>query len=354
MDAVERTVWLCNQESVTEEEAALAGLMEAAYRDAGEEVTRVGDSVVVGTPDERPVVLLVGHIDTVPPTPEDREARIEPRGDAQVIVGRGSSDMKAGVAVAESVFVDEDLRSSSPYGLVLVLYAREEGPAARNELADVIASVEWLRDAALAIVLEPTDGEVQLGCTGGIQAELTVVGRQAHSARPWTGESALVKAIPLLEDLAAWEPRDVDVDGITYRDVLSATQAWTENPKNVVPGRFWVNVNLRFAPSRDLDAAEQELRAWVGDRAEIDVVDRAPPAPPFLGQQIVERFVEAVEAPVTGKQGWTDVARFAVEGVPALNYGPGLTAQAHQAGEYVPVANIKETEARLRDFLTRG
>jgi succinyl-diaminopimelate desuccinylase len=350
-DAVERLVELCAQLSVTGEEAALADTLEARYREAGEKTARVGDSLVVGEPDGRPLVLLAGHLDTVPPTDEDREPRVEDRPDGAVVVGRGTSDMKSGVAVAESVFSDRSLRADSPYALALVLYAREEGPAEENELADVLDRVGWLADAALAVVLEPTDLEVQLGCTGSIQAELLVIGRQAHSARPWVGDSALTKVAPLLEDLAAREPVEVEVDGITYRDVLSATQVWTDNPKNVVPGRVWVNVNLRFAPSRGLGEAEDELRAWVAGRAETTVVDRAPPAPPFLGHAVVERFVDVVGAPVTGKQGWTDVARLAAAGIPALNYGPGLTAQAHQAGEHVPVTNVREAERRLRTFL---
>ncbi len=352
MDVVDRLVELCTHLSVTDSEAALATELETRYRAAGEDVTRVGDSVVVGGPGERPLVLLVGHIDVVPPTEEDREPRLEEREGREVVVGRGTSDMKAGIAVAEAVFGDADLRAGSPYELALVLYAREEGPAEDNELADVLDEVDWLTDAALAVVLEPTDLEVQLGCTGSLQAELTFIGRQAHSARPWTGRSALDAAIPVLTELAEREPTTVEVDGVTYRDVLSATQAWTDNPKNVAPGRFWVNVNLRFAPSRDLHEAEEELRAWVDGRAEVEIVDRAPPAPPFRGDPMVEDFVTTVDAPVGGKQGWTDVARFATLGVPSLNYGPGLTSQAHQAGEHVPVANVETALDAVRRFLS--
>jgi succinyl-diaminopimelate desuccinylase len=350
-DPVERTIELCQQLSVTGSEGDLATSLEQRYRDAGEEVARVGDSVIMGEPDDRPLVLLVGHIDVVPPTDADRRPRRAELDGTEVIVGRGTSDMKSGVAVAEALFADDALREGSPYGLALVLYAREEGPADDNELADVLDEVDWLSAAALAVVLEPTDLRVELGCTGSLQAELTFRGRQAHSARPWTGENALTKAVPALVELDARDPVEVAVDGVTYRDVLTPTQAWTDNPKNVAPGRFVLNVNLRFAPSRGLAGAEEELRAWVGDRADIDIVDRAPPAPPFRGEPLVDRLVEIVGAEVGGKQGWTDVARFAQIGVPALNYGPGLSSQAHQEGEFVPVANIDTAVERLRRFL---
>lgn len=349
MDVVQRTIELCATASVTGAESGLADELERHY--GAEPVTRVGDSLVIGEPDERPLVLLVGHTDTVPPTDEDRDARREQRDGEAAVVGRGTSDMKGGVAVAETAFADGELRADSPYATALVLYAREEGPADDNELGDVLDEVGWLSDAALAIVLEPTDLEVQVGCLGSLQAELTVVGRQVHSARPWLGENALTKAVPLLTELHDRGPVDVEVDGIAYRDVLSATQAWTDNPKNVIPGRLTLNVNLRFAPSRGLDAAEQELREWVGDRAHVEIVDRAPPAPPFLDDELVRRFVEDVDVPVTGKQAWTDVARFAAKGIPALNFGPGLTGQAHQAGEYVPESNLRAAQRSLRSFL---
>lgn len=344
----ERLVELCDVASVTGEERALADAL--AERHAGRAVTRVGDSLVVGEPDGRPLVLLVGHLDTVPPTVVDRRARIEPGDDDPVVVGRGASDMKGGVAVAEACLAD--VGGSSAYGLVLVLYAREEGPAEENELATVLDEVPWLREAGLAVVLEPTDLEVQLGCLGGLHTRLTFHGRAAHSARPWLGENALTKAGALLAELHARAPVERTVDGLVFREVRTATTAWTDNARNVVPETFTLNVNERFAPDRTLDEAEAELVAWVGDRASVEVVDRAPPAPPSRDAPLVAAFVDAVGAPVTAKQAWTDVARFAAVGVPALNFGPGLTAQAHRSGEYVPVANLATAAARLTAFLS--
>lgn len=351
-DLVARLLEQCAQVCVTGEEAPLADAVGARYRDRGETVARVGDSLVVGAPTgERPLVLLVGHLDVVPPTSDDLDPRVEERATGTVVVGRGSSDMKAGNVVAMACFDDAEVRERSPYDLALVLYAAEEGPAEENQLADVLEDVTWLRDAALAIIGEPTDGEVQVGCLGGLHALVTFTGHQAHSARPWHGENALTKAGAFLAELHGLAPVEVAVDGVVYRDVWSATQAWTDNARNVVPGAFTINLNLRFAPSRSLDDAEAELRAFVDDRAAVEIVDRAPPAPPSLGAPVLARFVELVDAPLAGKQAWTDVARFAELGIPAVNYGPGLTAQAHQRGEYVEVDALVAAHARLRRFL---
>lgn len=350
MDVVERLLWLCGYSSVTGAEGPLAEALAEHYAD--QPTTRVGDSLVVGQPDGRPLVALVGHLDTVPPTAADERARVEERPDGPVVVGRGTSDMKGGVAVAEAVFADRVLRERSAYGLALVLYAREEGPADDNELSAVLAEVGWLADTELAVILEPTDLEVQVGCLGGLHARLAFTGRDAHSARPWQGDNALTAAGELLTELDTRRPHPVTIDGVTFFEVVVATQAWTDNPRNVVPGRFTINVNYRFAPTKSLEQAEDELCRWVDGRAQVTVVDRAPPASPPFDVREVARFLDRTGAPVAGKQAWTDVARLTAAGVPAVNYGPGLADQAHQAGEHVPVTNLHRAAKALRSFLS--
>jgi succinyl-diaminopimelate desuccinylase len=331
---------------LTGEEGPIADWLVRRYRD--EPVRRVGNSLVVGAEgDPRPTVLLVGHIDVVPPTDADRT----PRRQGERIVGRGASDMKSGLAVAMDCFEDRALRAGA-YHLVLVAYAAEEGTHAGNELAAVLRQVPELADAVLAVVLEPTDLTVQLGCLGVLNAEVTVAGRAAHAARPWQGDNALTKAAGLLTELAGLPPEDRTLDGLVYREVITPTQAWTSNARNVVPDRFSINLNYRFAPDRSLDQAEQRLRSLLGDRpASVEIVDRAPAGRPHRHAPAVGAFVEAVGAPVEPKQAWTDVARFSELGVPALNYGPGATAQAHQAGEFVPEANLAAARERLTRFL---
>ena len=342
---------LCGMVCVTGEEGPIADWMADRYGSRGDVVVRIGNSVVAGVPeddgDDRPLVLLVGHLDVVPPTPED----VTPRIEGDMIVGRGTSDMKAGLAIAMDAFEDERLRKKGPYRMALVAYAGEEGPEEGNELTDVLEAMPGLADAALAIVLEPTDMEVQLGCMGGLHAEVTFAGQAAHSARPWQGDNALTKAG---EWLAGWRgatPVDIDVDGLTYREVANPTRAWTDNARNVIPGAFTVNVNYRFAPDKDLAAAEAALRERIGDVGEVVIIDRAPACPPNRHAPAVQAFVDAVDGAVTPKQAWTDVARFAQIGVPALNYSPGLGAQAHQQGEHVPIANLAPARQALGRFL---
>lgn len=336
--------------SVTGEEEALADWVCERYERRGEQIRRVGDSVIVGDEDfERPNVLLVGHLDTVPPTEYDDGV---PERTSASVVGRGASDMKSGLAVAMSCFEDPALRAG-PNNVLLVCYAGEEGPHEGNQLRDLLDTHPDLSDADLAVVLEPTDLAVQLGCLGGLHAELLFRGRAAHSARPWQGENALTKAGSVLATLHEQGPNDVDVDGLTYREVMTATWGTTgDGARNVVPDEFVVNLNYRYAPHRRLTEAEEAVWSLVGGLAEVVVVDRSPPAPPGRENRHVAAFVEAIGGTVEAKQAWTDVARFAEVGVPALNYGPGLTAQAHQDGEHVPIANLVAARAGLGRFLS--
>ena len=339
---------------VTGDEDRIATWLAERYAARGEAVARTGHSLLVGeVAGDRPVVLLVAHTDVVPPTAGDLPGRV----DGDRVVGRGTSDMKAGLAVAMDLFEDPALRDG-PVQLRLVAYAGEEGPAAGNELGPLLDAHPELRDAVLAIVLEPTDLQVQLGCMGGLHAHVVVHGRAAHSARPWHGVNALTAAAPLLAALGRAVPIDRSVDGLAFRDVLTATRAWTDNAHNVVPDRFTVNVNFRFAPDRGIDEAERELRDRIaelaGDDVTVEVVDRALPAPPHRDHPLVRRLVAAAGGEVAAKQAWTDVARLAALGVPALNYGPGLTRQAHQAGEFVPIGNLERARAVLADFLATG
>ncbi|MEX2486846.1 MAG: succinyl-diaminopimelate desuccinylase [Nitriliruptoraceae bacterium] len=358
-----RLVEQCGFVCTTGDEAPIADAVTARYDERGDRVERVGNSVVVGArTSDRPLIVLVGHLDVVPPTDADRDPRVTVRDGADVVVGRGTSDMKSGNVVAMTLFEDDDLRARAAYDLALVFYAGEEGPAENNELADVLAQVSWLTEASLAVVLEPTDGQVQLGCLGGLHALVTFPGRAAHSARPWHGRNALTAAGAFLANLNDDHVVDVDVDGIAYRDVWSATQAWTTGlgpaprsaappPRNILPDTFTINLNFRFAPSRDLHAAEAELRERCGDDVAVEIVDRSPPAPPRLDAPAVRDFVAAVDVPVAGKQAWTDVARFAERGIPALNFGPGRTDQAHQRGEFVEVDALVTAHTRLTRFL---
>lgn len=347
-DVVELTRWLCSVPSPIGEEARLCDDVLARSRSwslAGEPF-RLTNSIAVplsrGT--GGPHIVLAGHLDTVR-TQHDGPTRIE--GDR--LYGAGSADMKSGLALM--IAAAEDRALSPKADLTVVFYSREEGPFAENELGPLLDARPELARADLAICLEPSYGKLQLGCVGSIHAKITRRGRTAHSARPWEGSNAIQEAWPILRDLAERAPVEVTIDGMRYRSVMSATLAHGGRGRNVIPDAFELNVNFRFLPGTSLDDAEAELRAFIGDRADIELVDRSPSAPPYRSHPLVERLIAAGVKGIEPKQAWTDVARFAQLGVPAVNWGPGDQGEAHQRNESTSIAGLREGWTILRAFL---
>ena len=265
--------------------------------------------------------------------------------------GAGASDMKSGLAVMIALAETLD-RASLRCGLTLAFYAREEGPYAENELGLVLERDPELASVDLAVCMEPSDNKLHLGCVGSIHATVTFAGRTAHSARPWEGENAITKAADFLAEVRALGPVESVIDGLTYRSVTTVTQARDgERGRNVVPDRFVLNVNHRFAPDRTLDEASAHLRALVGDRARVDLTDLSPAAQPCASHPLVRALVAAGVRGVEPKQAWTDVARFATRGVAAVNFGPGENAQAHQRNESTSFELVHEGYAIVARWL---
>jgi succinyl-diaminopimelate desuccinylase len=346
-----RTEALCARLSPIGEERAIADEVEAWARPRFARVERLLDSLVIHVDPEgekRPRIALCGHLDTVPVHDDDRRP---PRREGGRIVAPGASDMKGGLAVMMEL-AERLPRERRFCDLVLVLYAREEGPYLENELGEVLRDPGRLGGTDLALCLEPTDNVLQLGCVGSIHATFTFAGRAAHSARPWHGDNAVHRAGALLVELASRAPREVRSGGHVFREVVSATRIEGGRARNVVPDRCAVNVNFRFAPDKTLEVAADELRA-LGARhgAAVDLADLSPACPAYGDHPIVRRLVERTGVASEPKQAWTDVARLAAHGIPAANFGPGATSQAHQRGEWVEIDALAKGYALYERFL---
>jgi len=355
-DLAELTLRLCEIPSVIGDERAIADWVAArlapvvARRDTT--LVRVSHSLAL-MPRRRPhapLVLLVGHLDTVSAR-QSEPPHIAGKGRDARVYGCGATDMKGGLALMIAIAEQPPIASDLDVGFVL--YEREEGPYAESGLGPLMAAVPEIARAQLGICLEPTANVVQVGCVGTMHARLVVRGRRAHSARPWEGDNAVTRAIPLLADLAARGPRPVDLDGLRFHDVMTVTQAVADGPKNVVPETFALNVNVRFAPGRSADDARAELDALVAGRAEIIETDRAPSGRVCLDNALATRLIARSGAPIEAKQAWTDVARLSASGVDALNFGPGHPALAHQADEWIAVDALATGYGALRRFFAR-
>jgi succinyl-diaminopimelate desuccinylase len=333
LDLAARTLELVDVPSESREEAAAMELVRSLL--PGGALYDDGEAIVWGDP--AAPVALAGHVDTVP-----AQDNIPGRIVNGAVHGLGASDMKGGVAV-----MLELARAGAPARYLF--FTREEVPLDESPLPAVFAS-GVLAGAELAVVLEPTDAILHAGCLGNLQARVEFRGESAHSARPWTGRNAIHALVEGLAPLALLEPREVELDGLVYREVVSVVRVGGGIAVNVVPAEAWAELNFRYAPGSSRDQAEARLRGLVA-AGDLRVLHNSPSALPALGNPLVERLRDLVPE-VAPKQAWTPVAQFAEQGIDAINFGPGSTTYAHRQDEQIPIANLHQVYDTLARFLS--
>ncbi|MEO7571105.1 MAG: succinyl-diaminopimelate desuccinylase [Acidimicrobiales bacterium] len=349
-DLLAMTAELVAIPSVSHDEGALTDHLEAELRALPHlEVERVGANLVARTRLGRATrVLLAGHTDTVPAN-GNAAARIV--GD--VLWGLGSADMKGGLAVM--VALAQQVPNPA-VDVTFVFYAGEEVAAEHNGLAHLLRDRPDLLEGDVAILGEPTGGELEAGCQGTLRLQVVLRGQRAHSARPWMGRNAIHRLASVLQAVEGFEERQPVIQGCQYREALQAVLVQGGVAANVVPDEATVTLNHRFAPDRTATEAEAEVRALLApaleDGDEVRLVDSAPAAAPGLDNPVLRALVEDHQLAVTAKLGWTDVARFAALGVPACNLGPGDATLAHTAEEHVDRASLERAYTVLRAVLS--
>lgn len=345
-DPVDLTAALVDIPSVSRDEKRIADEVEAALREQTDyEVVRNGDAVLARTNLGRPSrVILAGHLDTVPIADN-----VPSRRDADHIWGCGTSDMKSG----DAVFLHLAATVAEPaHDVTLILYDCEEIEATANGLGRIEREMpDWLR-ADVAILGEPSGGYIEAGCQGTMRAVISAAGTRAHAARSWLGDNAIHKLGPALARLADYEGRLVDIDGCVYHEGLSAVLVDGGVAGNVIPDAASLTVNYRFAPDRSPEAAFEHVReVFDGLDVRVDLNDAAAGALPGLNNPAAASLIRAADGQVRAKYGWTDVARFAALGIPAVNYGPGDPNLAHTRDERVSIAQITSVTAVLARYL---
>ena len=346
-DPVALTAALVDIPSPSHQERALADLVEQALADVPSvRVLRRGNTVAARTErGRRSRVILAGHLDTVP-IADNVPHRLEDG----VMYGCGTVDMKSGLAVYLHLFATLAADPDLAYDLTLIAYECEEVDSQYNGLGHLaVSDPEWL-DGELALLGEPSGAIIEAGCQGTLRVRVTTRGERAHSARGWLGDNAAHKLGPVLRRIAEWEAREVDIDGCVYREGLNVVKLESYLATNIIPDEAYALVNYRFAP--DLTAEEALARVEKHlEGYEVTLEDSVAGAHPGLDKPAAAALIAQV-GEVKAKYGWTDVARFAELGVPAVNFGPGDPSYAHRQEEQVPVEHITRVATQLRDFLT--
>ena len=346
-DLLAATAELVDIASVSHNETLITDVIEARLRAVPWlRVDRVENNLVARTELNRPArIILAGHTDTVPVN-DNAQARI----DGDVLWGLGSADMKSGLAV----FLDLATSVDTPeVDLTYVFYECEEVAAKFNGLAKLFRLRPELLAADAAILGEPTSATIEAGCQGTLRADLSLGGARAHTARPWMGRNAIHRLADVLGRLDRYVERRPTIDGCTYREALQAVRVEGGVAGNVVPDRAVVTINHRFAPDRTIEQAFAHVAAVVGhdlleDDASLHLVDASAGAPPSLAHPLLARLTALTGHPPRAKLGWTDVAFFAAQGIPAVNFGPGDPTIAHTAGEFVRRDEIETVANTLR------
>jgi succinyl-diaminopimelate desuccinylase len=344
----ELTMAICDIESVSGSETKLANEIEGVLQGCSHlNVVRDGNAIVASTNQGLDRVLIAGHIDTVP-VANNLPTKLHHFEREQVIFGRGTVDMKAGVAVMLKLAVE---LVAPRFDVSWIFYDNEEVDSTLNGLGRLNRNHPELLQGKFAVLCEPTSAMVEGGCNGTMRVEVSARGKKAHSARPWMGENAIHALLPALTTLANYEPETIAVDGLEYRESLSAVMANAGIATNVIPDLATLMVNYRFAPSRSGPQAEAILRELF-EGFDVTVKDVAEGARPGLNTDLAKAFIQATGSTVHPKYGWTDVARFSSLGIPAVNYGPGDPSLAHADNENVPVGHINDCFEGLRSWLS--
>ncbi|MBB2974782.1 succinyl-diaminopimelate desuccinylase [Microbacterium endophyticum] len=349
--SIELTRAICDIPSVSDDERTLAdAITDAISSLAHLDLYRDGDTIVARTDTGKAQrVVIAGHIDTVPINNNLPTRVIDVDGEP-MLWGRGTVDMKAGVAVQLKLAAElVDPRVD----ITWMWYDHEEVAAHLNGLTRLAKTRPDLFAGDFAILGEPSNGDIEGGCNGNIRAIVRTSGVRAHSARAWIGENAIHKVAPILMRLSEYRPKTVAVDGLEYREGLNAVRIAGGIAGNVIPDACEVEVNYRFAPNKNSDEAESHMRdVFAG--FDLEVIDVADGARPGLDAPLAKEFIAAVGGEPRPKYGWTDVARFSALGVPAVNYGPGDPHLAHHDNEQVPLSQIESVERGLRAWLSKS
>ena len=280
-------------------------------------------------------VLLAGHYDTVP-----AQGNLPGKIDDGWVAGLGSTDMKGGLAV-----MIELARAGAPFGYLF--FGREELPGSQSPLPGLF---ERGLEADLVVVLEPTDNTIQAGCLGNLNARLVFHGTSAHSARPWLGDNAIMRAVEGLAPLARLEPLDVEIQGLVFREVLSVTKIEGGIATNVIPAVAEATLNFRYAPDRTREGAEERLRELVDGSGELQLLENSSGARVAAASPLVQELRAIGDFALEPKQAWTPVAQFSERGLDAVNLGPGTTRYAHTKDERVSIDELARTYDALARF----
>ncbi len=320
-----------------------------------DDIHREGDCILASAGAGPRTLYFSGHYDVVP---AQRRDQFEPRIEGANLFGRGSSDMKSGLAAmiyAAAAARDAGLLHHGRIGIVLVPDEETAGPRGSRHLA----SLGILgRDAIGMLTPEPTGGIVWNANRGAITLRATLHGKSAHVGRQFEGVNAFERAMPALSRLMDLK-REVELRKTAHRIAPAAARhsilmlggrAEAGTNFNVTPDFFSFTLDRRINPEENLEEERCRLLESL-DGFEIETLQEEPSAATPSDDPLAVALARNIEA-VTGKPpsfemcpGLLETRFYAARGIPAFAYGPGLLTVSHGPHEFVPIRNIAQCAA---------
>jgi succinyl-diaminopimelate desuccinylase len=313
-----------------------------------------------GGSDAKAPLCLTGHLDVVPlGTRKWTKDPFAGEADGDKLYGRGSSDMKAGVAAMLIAARAFGKKLSGTPGIVLVLTAAEENGCVGSQH---LAALPKLMGKAGAIVVgEPTSNYPMVGHKGSIKFHAAFRGVSAHGSMPQLGVNAIYKAASAIAKLEYFEFR-VPAHPVMGEPTLNVGTFAGGSGVNVVPDAATVGVDIRTVPGMDHAALLARLKRLMGEDVELEVFSNLPAVWTAPDEEWVQRVFEICqpilkEAPEPRTAPYmTDAANLlkVYAGAPTLVLGPGEAQMAHQTDEYCNIERIGQSvaiyEAIIRDW----
>jgi succinyl-diaminopimelate desuccinylase len=296
-------------------------------------------------PASGPTVVLHGHLDVVP----GNEAQFQPRVEGDRLIGRGSYDMKGGLAAMLCCI--GDLANNDRVRVLFVCVPDEESEEVDSRSTDVLVKAGLRAD--FAITGEPTNLHIGVQAKGVLAMRLAVSGRSSHGSTPWLGDNAVLKAVDVFRQIECL-PFSRESTEMFDRPSINLGRIKGGDALNRVPDMCVMDVDVRYLPGQDPGEILSQVRAIPDvdvQRTFIYPPAQVSPANPYVRalRDAVGRSLQG-EAISVGRDGASDAIAFQQAGIPAVEFGPAGGGH-HGPDEWVSIASLTRYREALTDFV---
>lgn len=329
--------------STSTHEREISLFVENKLLDLGMEIERFGNSLIGKLGRGRPVLMLCGHFDTVPPF-------VPPRIQGTRLFGRGAADDKGGVAAVINAVASTE--QSKLTGTLLTAFVVDEELRSLGA-QDIMSHV----DADFGVVCEPTNLKIVNGHKGRLTLHIETSGKSAHASKPELGKNAIVEMAKLVLLLGNIPLAQHPVLG---NETMTVSAITAGGAPNVVPDRCRIDVDYRYVPPHDAHSVLEMLRSKLPEAKIEFAEDPKNFSRPFYlpTHEVIDLLGDSIrnsgqDPQVVTMDASTDASRFNEAGIPTVVFGPGDIAQAHTADEWIDLHDVETASTIFRELIEK-